>query len=785
MIYFLTKRTDHDPIIYKTPKIAVCRDLEKVVEVLTHKVLDFDVEANAKKYHQTELLLVQIGTKELKVVIDMTEPDHLKGWRQEVIDCFNLHITPQHLFLGHNLKYDYNVCTPYGFKLPDLFDTMIAEQRYNLGLGLPANYKDTYERRLQKFFPEDKEIRKDFMKMNKFSKFLLKHIMYGAGDVGETTDIATIQKNLLAESKQAWFVRNVEFPLVKLLSEIELKGLHLDEVKWQTLITTKKKKRLETAIKLDEEIRTLGKGNLKVTGGKYSNKRKSGEVTQVGLFGDDTIIENKNLKNVNYNSSNEVESIIGKLGFPVPSYVVTKDKYVKDKLVEKRGQVKESLKEEVINTYILANPTIAIRPFLECLLEYKGLQKFISSYGLKFLHETIVKNNKIELGFKNPVTGRVHTVLRQCTTDNGRLASGEKDEGLFNIQNLPAEKEVRQAFCLTQEEIDLGYWISTVDWSGAEGVIMAALANEQKLYNLAADKIIDGKKVEGDLHSPIATKCWRAVYTYRKAKLIAKYTPVTPKDIKLTDEYLFDAIPHQEKEIWFTIQDSKGKKYILTENLEIEKEISPKVDHPNKQLRTDFKSMTFGIVYQLQAKKGGETLNIPKDDAQVIIDVVKAEFPLVFKMIDQKIAQAFRYGYVVFNTRSNNRRSFAEVLEILATINQSKYSDEAIIAYVKEKLGFSKASSIAAEAANVAISGTQADMLKEAMVEIRKHPDYITSKAAMLGSIHDEIVTMHIGKEFGETIKQIMIEVADRYLSIYSDNIRMGADLQILHSWTK
>lgn len=766
MIYFLTKRTDHDPIIYKTPKIAVCRDLEKVVEVLTHKVLDFDVEANAKKYHQTELLLVQIGTKELKVVIDMTEPDHLKGWRQEVIDCFNLHITPQHLFLGHNLKYDYNVCTPYGFKLPDLFDTMIAEQRYNLGLGLTANYKDTYERRLQKFFPEDKEIRKDFMKMNKYSKFLLKHILYGAGDVGETTDIATVQKKLLAESKQDWFVRNVEFPLVKLLSEIELKGLHLDEVKWQTLITTKKKKKLETAIKLDEEIRTLGKGNLKVTGGKYSNKRRSGEITQIGLFGDNTIIENKNLKNINYNSPNEVESIIGKLGFPVPSYVVTKDKYVKDKLVEKRGQVKESLKEEVINTYILANPTIAIRPFLECLLEYKGLQKFISSYGLKFLHETIVKNNKIELGFKNPVTGRVHTVLRQCTTDNGRLASGEKDEGLFNIQNLPAEKEVRQAFCLTQEEIDLGYWISTVDWSGAEGVIMAALANEQKLYNLAADKIIDGKKVEGDLHSPIATKCWRAVYTYRLSKQLVF---LEGTKIPLTKE---------QNDAWFTIQDSKGKKYVLIEDFLVDK-------HNNKQLRTDFKSMTFGIVYQMMSKKGGETLNIPKDDAQVIIDVVKAEFPLVFKMIDQKIAQAFRYGYVVFNTRSNNRRSFAEVLEILATINQSKYSDEAIIAYVKEKLGFSKASSIAAEAANVAISGTQADMLKEAMVEVRKHPDYIKSKAAMLGSIHDELVTMHIGKEFGETIKRIMIEVADRYLSIYSDNIRMGADLQILHSWNK
>ncbi len=767
MIIFVTKRKDHDPFIYKSAKIQVSDSLEHLENILKqNKVLGFDSEANGKRYFQTELLLLQIGNAETQVVIDFTEPDYLTGWRNEVISIYNKHLRPDHLFIGHNLKYDHNVGKPYAFQYPDFFDTLIGEQRLNLGSGLFNNLKDTYERYLQKYFPEDKETRKDFILMNKASKFLVKHITYAAGDVGDIIQIAKMEKARMSQTGQEWFIRNVEFPLVKVLGEIELTGLHLNAEKWTKLIQIKEKRRFECEKEMDLELVTLGKGKPKVTGGIYNTKRKTGSIAQQNLFGDaPVIIKNKNLHSLNYNSPKQINGTIEKLGLPKVK-ILEKDKVTHQKVL------KDSLKEEAIQTYLLINRDTPLRSFFEKLLEYKGLQKFISSYGVKFLSDTIVKDGKREVGFLNKYTNRVHTQLKQCFTDNGRLSSGEdsatkededveKKMGVFNIQNMPAEEEVRECFELTQVEIDLGYWFTTIDWSGAELTIMAAMADDQYLFELGADRIINGVKVEGDMHSPTATDCWRAVYKYRLAK-----KPAIGFDSK------------EVQDAYFTIKDSKGKSYILTEDFLINR-------GNNKQLRTDFKPMIFGTVYGLQAKKGGETLNIPPDEAQVIINVIRQKFPKVFKMVEGFANHAFRHGYVEFNTRSHSRRYFTPVLEILKTIDQSKYSDKLIIEYVKEKLGFAICSEISAEAFNVPISGTQADMLKESLVEIRRHPDYETSKAKLLLSVHDENGAMHIGKEFGTTMKEIMKTVANRYLEIYSSNIRMEADCHIMHHWTK
>lgn len=774
MIYFITPRKDHDPFLYKSQKITIVSDFACFDTLMKESVLDFDSEFNGKRFFLNELLLIQIGTKDLKVVIDFTElPEHA-GWRQRVIEHFNASIRPDHIFLGHNLKADYNACKPYGFKFPLFFDTMIAEQRINLGKGLLNNYKDTYERRLKKFFPEDKEIRDDFVHMNKTSKFAIKHITYAAGDVGDTKSIAEIQKAILASTKQAWFVRNVEFPLVKILGDIELKGLYLDEAKWDTLIETKKKRKFQCTKEMDAEIVALGKGNIKLLGGKYNLNRKGASVIQPDLFGGKpTVTENKNVHNINYNSTDQVMDVIVRLGLPKPTFAIMNSETHKK-------EERDSLREEAIQSYLMEHPTTPIKSFLEKLIEYKGLQKFVSSYGLKFLNYVVKKDSKYELGFKNPVTNRVHTVLKQCFTDTGRLSSGDKSEGLFNIQNLPAEPEIRECFSLSPQEISEGYFFSTIDLSGAELTIMAALADDQTLYNLGADKIIDGKKVEGDMHSPTATKCWRAVYQYRKSKLIAS---LKKDEDTRSDEEIFNSATN--KDSVFTIQDSKGKKYVLTEDFVISKQ-------NNKQLRTDFKPMIFGCVYGLMAKKGGETLNIPKDEAQVVIDVIKREFPKTFKMVEAHANFALRHGYVIFNNRSNNRRYFQPVLDILATIDQNKYTDQVIINYVKEKLDFTTYTDIEKEARNAPIQGTQADMIKESLVEIYNHPKYKESKASLLLSVHDENGCMHIGKEFGPIMKQIMMDVANKYLEPYSKNIRMGADLALhkethepLTHWTK
>jgi len=795
MIYFLTKRTDHDPLIYKTPKIKVLGTLDKLKEIMLNTELEWDVEANSKKYWQTTLLLFQLGNKANQIVIDMTEPEALAGWNKEVVDTYNQCLRPDHVFYGHNLKYDINTCVPYGFKIPTIYDSLLSEQRINLGSGLFNNLKDSFERRLQKFFPEDKNTRKDFMKMNKFSRLKLKHLTYAAGDVGCVIDIANVQKDILIKTKQAWFVKNVEFPLVKVLSEMELEGLHLDQNIWTSLIQTKKKDRFSLELRMDNIIATLGKGNMYLTGGKYSTIRKKAAVSQTSLF-DTTVleVENINKHNVNYGSSDEVGKIIDKLGLPRPTKV--------EKKVEKN-----SLAEDAIHTYLLRYADTPIRELLEKFLEYSKLSKFINTYGEKFLKSIIFKKGKYQVGYLNPITNKVHTQFKQCFTSTGRLSSGEDKNsktddqtdrelqllkmGVFNIQNIPADKPIRGAFGLTPQEIFDYFRFTTCDLSQAELIIMAALANDIHLYNIGADKMVDGKLVEGDLHSYIATKCWKAVFTFREAiykeyadkiKELEELGLKSVLNVKETnrakelESYL--ATFHIDKTSFFTIRDTKNNSYLLSEDFTINKK-------QNKQLRTDFKSYTFGVLYGMRAKTGGETLNILAKEAQVMIDVILSEFPVTVKMLDQAELQAFRYGYVVFNNRSNNRRIFKPVIDILKTIDTSKYNDSTIITYVKDQLGFSSVSDITGEARNCKIQGTQADMMKEILVEIHKHPDYIPSKAKLLLSVHDEAGAKHQGEAFGQTIEDIMNMVPNKYLELYSSTIKMRCERNTTTSWTK
>lgn len=784
MIKFLTCRKDHDKFIYKSAKIEVSDNLDEIDKILGNFYLGFDTEGNGGRYHISEVLLIQMGNKDSQVVIDFTDPHGDGVWRTKVTERINSKITDKHLFIGHNLKHDQNVCTRHGIRLPDFFDTMISSQRFWMGSGMLNNLKDVYERELNKFFPEDKAIRNDFMYMNAKSRFLIKHIMYGAADIGDIIEIAQKLKKKLEERGQHWFVREVEFPLIKVLSESELEGMNVNNNKWSKMLQDKQQQRFTCEKEMDKMIIELGKGRQQFVGGKFNLRRTKAQVQQTNMFSDElTVEENKNKHNINYNSRDEIFDIIRNLDLPIP-------------ILKEKNEVKDSLKEEAIMTYLMMYPSTPLRSFFEKLLEYKGLQKFISSYGDKFLYSIVRKDKKYIKGYVNPITKRVHTQYKQCFLPTGRLSSGEskkmkvdkKDKikedsmGVFNIQNLPAEKEIREAFELSQEDILDGYYFTTIDYSGIELVLMAALANDDHLYELGA--------LKDDIHSPVATKCWRAVFQYRKSKAIAELKATKPIAKDYTDDQAWEYIKtnfKSELDKHMTIQDTKSVKYILTEDIYIDKKT-------NKQLRTDFKSMIFGTFYGLAKKKGSETLNIPQDDAQVVIDIIRREFPKTIKMLEAATWQAFRHGYVIFNNRSNNRRLFSPVLELLSKIDEKKYSDEAIIAYIKENLSFTQQVDIIGEALNCRIQGTGADIIKEAMVEVYKHPQYKTAKAKILCSVHDELGVKHIGKEFGAMIKKIMIDVANRYLEPYSPTIRMKAESNwdekdetklVKYSWTK
>jgi DNA polymerase I-like protein with 3'-5' exonuclease and polymerase domains len=761
MIYFITNRTDHDSYIYKSSKITVTKDYTALAKFLEeNKAIGYDSETTGGRLYKSELLLVQVGNKDNQFVLDCTAEQYLNH-----ISFLNKAITDKHILFGHNLKFDRNMAYPYGLVLSNLFDTMLAEQRLTTGSGLSVSLVATCERRLRKYMDTDKDTRKDFIYMSaKSAKFLVKHVMYAGGDVVDVIDIAKVQREELIKTKQYNFLRNVEHYLIEVLSDMELEGVPHDEVKWKGIIDNKRLERFKTEKALDNELVTLAKGNPKLTGGIYNNNRKKGVTIQNSLFADipPVEIENKNKHNINYNSGAAIMEALRRANYPIPQF--------KQRFGEPES---DSLREEAIQSYLIEKPNSPLKPFFAHLLKYKELQKFISSYGPKFLYEFVpLENGKSVLGYRNSYTGRVHTMYKQCFTDTGRLSSGNKDEGYFNSQQLPAEKEIRETFCLTPVEIAEKWFISTYDLSGAEAIIMAALSGEYKLYELAV--------IKDDVHSPIATKCYRAIYEYRKAKWLQAKMDTYPEALRVAGlkEQLWTSMTEDEKKAVFTVYDSKKKPYLLTEDFLIDKK-------NNKDLRTDFKPYTFGTFYGMHAKKGGETINVPMDEAQIAINVIKDEFPLIIKRLDEAVVEAYTTGEVIFNTRSNNKRVFQNVKEILSTFDVTKYPKRAILNYVKSKLSFQEQADIEGAARNCLIQGTQADMIKEAMCELHRFIKVNNLPHKLLMTIHDELVVKHKDETFGKVIGDTMLTVANKYLSLYSDTIKMSVAGHTGFAWTK
>jgi DNA polymerase I-like protein with 3'-5' exonuclease and polymerase domains len=552
MVYFITNRTDHDTFIYRSAKIKVVGGYSEFTTFIeTTKFFGYDSEGTGARIYKSEILLMQFGDKNDQYVFDCT-----KGQYREHIAYLNSKITPEHIFFGHNLKYDRNLAYPYGFVINNIYDTMLAEQRLLTGSGLPVNLVAVYERRLKRMMGSDKETRKDFIYMtNNTAVFFIKHIMYAAGDIDGLVDIAIEQRKELTKTGQYNYVRSVEHYLCRVLSDIELTGVPHSTTKWKSILDKKKLDRYKIEKDLDKELFILAeKSGIPTT--KFKNRNK-GVTTQASLFSDiaPLEIENKNAKNINYNAGKTIMTWITKMGLRVPQF---KQGYGEEE--------KDSLREEAIQTYLLENPSTPLRTFFTVLLKYKELQKFISSYGPKFLYEIVpMPNGKSVIGFRNKFTQRVHTLYKQCFTDTSRLSSGSKDDGYFNSQQLPKEKEVREAFCLTDAEIAAGEEITTADLSSAEAIIMAALANEYKLYELAV--------IQDDVHSPICTKCWRAVHAYRYANIL-QHCPAGSTNEQI-DKY-------------YTIYDSYKKPYRLTKDFLVDKKT-------NKDLRTDFKSFTFNF----------------------------------------------------------------------------------------------------------------------------------------------------------------------------------------------
>jgi DNA polymerase I len=128
------------------------------------------------------------------------------------------------------------------------------------------------------------------------------------------------------------------------------------------------------------------------------------------------------------------------------------------------------------------------------------------------------------------------------------------------------------------------------------------------------------------------------------------------------------------------------------------------------------KMINFGIVYGISAYGLSENLEIPREEAQAYIDAYLARFPLVQDFIERTIEQAERDGYA---TSLLGRRR--PVPELRARNRQTRGFGERV-------------------AVNFVMQGSNADIIKRAMVAIHERLREEGRGARLVLQVHDELL---------------------------------------------
>ena len=171
--------------------------------------------------------------------------------------------------------------------------------------------------------------------------------------------------------------------------------------------------------------------------------------------------------------------------------------------------------------------------------------------------------------------------------------------------------------------------------------------------------------------------------------------------------------------------------------------------------RRKAKTANFGILYGISAFGLAQRLNIPRDEAKMLIDGYYTTFPQVRDYIDRSIAQAREKGYVT--TVYGRRRMLPDINSRNAVVR-----------------GFSERNAI-----NAPSQGTAADVIKLAMVRIYQRFQQEGIQSKMILQVHDELNFDVIPSEL-DRVQRIVIEEME---GVYHGDVRLTASHGAASNW--
>ncbi len=415
--------------------------------VKSPKVISIDIETRGLNPLEDDIIMFQVGDLDVQFVIDTRRVDI-----STTISAINEKESLLEI-VGQNLKFEYKfIKHNFNYRIKKIFDTMIAEkvlkngETYR-GMPLSMSLKAISERRLN--YVADKTIRENFLTIGD-KPFSEEEITYGAYDLILPLMIRKLQISELKKENKVKLVSDIEFPMVQVLGDMELRGMHFDKAKWLALYD-------QNFVELTNYRDKL---NQYLIDQEFTNYYKK----QYNIYG-----ELEHLFLLKWTSSKQVIVLLKSLNL-CPT--------VWDKKTKKE---KPTVEAGVLELFIQKNKDKIKEKDLEMLRNYLVFSKFnkkCTTYGSDFFKHI------------NKKTGRIHSSYTQII-NTGRMSSSGP-----NLQNIPGDKRFRE--CFTSPK---GSKIVNADYSSQENVVLANRALDEDLLSFYDSG-------ESDMHSFIASKIW-------------------------------------------------------------------------------------------------------------------------------------------------------------------------------------------------------------------------------------------------------------------------------------
>ena len=395
--------------------IKTADELRRAIERMSSEpAVGLDTETTDLDPYTSRLRLIQLATPERVSIIDLdafsSNGDGDLAHNPDLEPLRRLLEAPRPIKIAHNSKFDAKfIKHKIGASIGGLFDTLLASQLVGAGDIEERHGLETVASRYL-----NEAVDKSERLSNWNFELSEAQLEYAARDAAV---LLPLREKLIERLRTESLVKcaQLEFECVMTVVDIELAGFYMHKDRWLEQLAIVEKKRAELAEKLQEVL--------------------AEESSQGSLFG------GPQRDDINLDSHQQVNQALTRLGVPVP----------------------DSTRNWKLQ------PLAAQYPVVETLLEYRTVQKALTSYG----------QNMIEL--INPVTRRLHADFRQIGAPTGRFACTNP-----NIQQVPHAVEYRRCFSGHPESRKL----VIADYSQIELRILAEFSGDRgfmQAFNSGAD----------------------------------------------------------------------------------------------------------------------------------------------------------------------------------------------------------------------------------------------------------------------------------------------------------